>query len=279
MSYDKLNLQSSQIADYYRCPRMWYYKYKLNKVTAGNSHAIDRGSAFHYMMEHHYKDGEDVDGMISFIKHGYPELSEEAILEGYMMFTSYLNHYQDKDEYEFHVIDDKPAIELEFKIELSPTINFFGKFDAIMVRNSKLYAWDYKTTGSYLSGNFFDKYELAYQTFVYSWAAKEIFGDKMSGFVIDAISCPKSKNINFARRFFPFLIVVDEFLEELYETTQYIEANLDNEEAFSHNYTSCAFQFGRKCTFAPVCMAPKERRQDILESGLYSDNKPIYDFE
>lgn len=273
-----LNLQSSQIATFMRCPRLWYYSFVLWRQPA-SSNALLKGSAFHYCAEHYYKDGIDIhsDDMFQYLMEKYPEC-EEFIPEAILMFQNYLKHYEN-DEYDWYIIDGKPAIELECKIELTDSINFFLKFDGIKERAGKLYAWDYKTTSGYLNDYYFNKYELAYQTFAYSWAARELFDDAMAGFVIDAIASPKSKKTKFARRFFPFLTMVDEFIDELTRTAEFIQNHMHDEEYFMHNYTSCAFQFGSKCKFSDVCMAPKERRHDILMSNLFEDAKPIYDFE
>lgn len=271
-----LNLQSSQIADFHRCPRMFYYRYVLWRDRKGGG-ALLKGSAFHYIAEHYYKDNISLENMYMYILEKYPEC-EEFIPEALVMFQNYLVKYED-DEYDWFMIDGEPAIELECKIELTDTINYFLKFDGIKERNGKLIAWDYKTSSGYLNDYYFNKYELAYQTFAYSWAARELFPDDMTGFMIDAVSSPKSKNTQFARRFFPLLVMVDEFIAELTRTAEWIQDHIDDEDNFDHNYTSCAMQFGSKCMYSDVCMAPKERRREILMSGLYSDNKPIYDFQ
>jgi hypothetical protein len=256
---------------------MWYYSFVRWRQYASSSAALLKGSAFHYCAEHFYKDNIPLEKMYEYLMEHYPEC-EEYIPEAILMFSNYLSHYAD-DEYEWYEIDGKPAIELECKIELTPTINYFLKFDGIKQRGSKLVAWDYKTTSGYLNDTFFNKYELAYQTFAYSWAARELFQDSMSGFMIDAISSPKSKNTKFARRFFPFLTMVDEFIDELTRTAEWIQDHMEDEDYFMHNYVSCAAQYGRKCQFSDVCMAPKSRRESILMSSLYTDSKPIYDFE
>lgn len=260
-----------------RCPRMWYYKYVYWRKAAGSSPALLKGSAFHYCAEHYYKDEVPIDDMYIHLLELYPECSE-FIPEAILMFTNYLSHYDD-DGYDWHEIEGKPAIELECKIQLTDSINFFLKFDGIKQRGNKLIAWDYKTTSSYLTDSFFNKFELAYQTFAYSWAARELFHESMGGFMVDAISSPKSKNTKFARRFFPFLPMVDEFIDELTRTAEWIQDHIHDEEYFSHNYVNCAVQFGRKCQFADVCMTPKGRRQSVLMSALYEDATPIYDFE
>ncbi len=276
---EHLNLQSSQITTFMECPRKWYYQYHLWRDVPP-THAMQRGTCFHYMCEIHFREGIEVKDLADYIAEHEPDLVR-FIPEMLPAFIMYLEHYKDSDYY-FHEVDGTPAIELEVKIELADDISYWMKFDSMRQRNGKIYLFDWKVTSAYLNDWFFQKFELATQTFAYSWAARELFGDDVEGFFIDAIRVPKegkSGKIDFQRKFFPLVGMMDEFVSETCRTGRWILDHIDDEDNFEHRWTGCINKYGRKCQYADVCLAKPERRESILNSGLYTSNVPIYDFE
>jgi hypothetical protein len=237
---------------------------------------MQRGTCFHYLCEIHYRDGIETNQLAAYVEAHEPDLIK-YMPEIFPAFLLYQEQFK-RSEYDFYIVDGKPAIELEVKIEMTPEIDFWMKFDSIRERNGKLYLFDWKVTGSALTDWFFQKFELAVQTYTYSWAAKELFGDQVAGFFIDAVMINKAGKIGFQPKYFPLVSVLDEHISETVRLGQWIIDHIDDENNFEHRRTGCITKYGRKCQYADVCTAPPHRRESILQSGLYVDNSPIYDF-
>lgn len=272
-----LNLQSSQLTTFYECPRKWYYNYHLWRGIKPND-AMKRGSCFHQMAEFYFKDKIELTMMREAISDYSEECGENLIDffgEVFPVFIAYLPHYE-RSDYEIIEVDGKPAVELEFKLELTDSINYRGKFDSIRRRGNKLFIFDWKVTSMSLTNWFFQKFELGPQNFSYSFTGKECFTD-LNGFFIDAIQIKNEKH-DFKMQYFPLVNMLDEFIAEVIRIGEWINAHIDNEDYFEHRYTACINRYNRKCEFADVCLCAPARRKNVLYSDLYEDVKPIYDF-
>ena len=274
---DKLNLQSSQLTTFMACPRKWYYQYHCWRGIPPNA-AMKKGSCFHLMAELYYKDGvalADLRDAVAARSGNQQENLLPYFGECLPAFIEYLIVYE-KSPYKIVEIDGAPAVELEFKLELTDRINYRGKFDSLRERNGKFYIVDWKVTAAALTDWYFRSFELGPQNFSYSFTGKECF-DNLDGFFIDAIQIKNGKHA-FAMKYFPILSMLDEFVAETIRTGEWILEHIDNEDFFEHRYTGCINKYNRKCEYADVCLASPARREYILQSDLYVSNVPIYDF-
>jgi len=270
---NELHLQSSQMTTFMQCPRKWYYTYAKWRSIPPNA-AMQKGTCFHLLCELHFKDNIAFEDLSAAVEERNPELCVH-LAETLPALLHYKAHYSDSP-YTFVELDGETAIELEFKIALTDSIFYHGKFDSLRERDGKQYIFDWKVTKMSPTDWYFKPFQQAYQTFSYSFAARECFSD-CNGFFIDAIQI-KNGSHNFARRYFPLLNIYDEFVAELIRTGEWIQQHLHDENYFEHRYTACVSKYGSLCEFAPVCTSRPDARPDILASDLYVDNKPIYDF-
>jgi hypothetical protein len=279
-----LHLQSSQMNTFMECPRKWFYEYHLWRGVKATPPMV-KGTVFHLCGELFYKDGvafEDLSEAVADIEaqkralnpNNYEQYTPHLV-EVLPAFLQYRAKY-DQDPYEWYVHEGKIAIELEFKMELAEGIYYHGKFDGLRVRDGKLYIFDWKVTSMALTDWYFKKFEMCYQTFSYSFTGKTYFPD-LNGFFIDGIQIKNGAH-TFCRKYFPLLGMFDEFVAELIRTAEWIQDHIHDENYFEHRYTACVNKYNKLCPFSDVCTANERSRKGILMSGLYVDNKPIYDF-
>jgi hypothetical protein len=234
-----------------------------------------KGTVFHFCGELHF--GEEqipLNELHDEVISRCPEYSQ-FMPEVMPAFFNYCAKYNN-DDYTFAQIDNKPAVELEFQIELTPTIIYHGKLDQLRERSGKKYIFDWKVTSMALTDWYFKKFEMCYQTFSYSFTGRQCF-DELDGFFIDAVQIKNGAHA-FARKYFPLSPMYNEFVAELIRTGEWMQEHLHDENYFEHRYTSCINKYNKLCEYAPVCTSSPARREAILASQLYVDNKPIYDF-
>jgi hypothetical protein len=104
----------------------------------------------------------------------------------------YVDHYKD-DPTKTHILETgKPALELTFKLEietLTPRGEPYlltGHMDRLVQYGDDLFVMDRKTTGSALSGYFFDRFTPDNQMSLYTFAARVVYDVPVSGVIIDA---------------------------------------------------------------------------------------------
>jgi len=265
-------LQSSQLSCFYECPRKWVYQYGRMR-TRPPSMAMEAGSTFHNLCENHLKKGIPLESLYDSLDENRQEFYEVI----FPVFLGWLKK-DEKSGYITHTINGEKAIEVEFSIQLSPNVEYRGKVDRIAEKSGSLYFLDWKYTSSYLSDSFFNKFEISPQVLSYSYLGKTVFPG-LDGFIIDAASRTKSGTVAYEKRYFPLLPVMDEFMGEVLAIAEFMEENLDNEEAFFHNRCSCMTKYNSRCLFYDVCLTKPSSRERILMSDLYVTNQLIYDEE
>jgi hypothetical protein len=236
---------------------------------------MQRGTTFHLICELFYKDNIRFEDLADYVTEHHPELAVH-LAECLPAFLHYRARYGD-DPYTFVEIDGKAAIEIEFKIELAEGLYYHGKFDSLRERDDKQYIFDWKMTSMSPTDWYFRPFQQSYQTFSYSFAARECF-DSCNGFFIDCVSAKNGKH-QFARKYFPLLNIYDEFVAELIRTGEWIQQHMHEENYFEHRYNNCVSKYGQLCPYAGVCTSKPERREAILASDLYVDTHPIYCFD
>jgi hypothetical protein len=271
-----LRLSATQLTTFTECPRKWYYNYHLRRCRPSSS-AMARGSCFHKIFELYYGDKMDHDEVVMAIMNDHPELAEH-LAECMPAF----HYWQSQNTTpNFVQIDGKDAIEQEFALQLEDDVLVRGKIDYIHQMGNRAYITDLKCTGMYLSPYYFSQFELGFQSMLYSYVGnnffdEETYGFKIEGFMIDAIMMRKNSNVKCERSFYPLLPNLDEFIDEIYRTANFIKTHLpEGEGAFEHRWTSCTNKYG-KCPYFDVCKAPKEIRDRLLNLEEFTDYVPIY---
>lgn len=163
------------------------------------------------------------------------------------------------------------------------TIYVTGKIDMIVKRNGNCWLLDHKTT-SIGGPSFFDEFQTSTQFKGYKWAAQKIIGQPIAGIIINALMCRKPKadgttNYTFERNQIP---IHDDHVDEwqnTFLTTVYtfIQQHVDQEQfnspeqSFPMNTPWCKGKYGT-CPFFDVCTLRPYQREQMIYSGLYTDN-------
>ena len=264
-----LAMSSTQLSTFYECERKWFLTY-VKRRTKPQSDAMRKGSLFHRIFELYFRDNMSLDDIIEKVRDDHQDWAH--MLPVVMpLFFFYLEKNKKK---EFVLINDKPAIELEFTLELAEDFILRGKIDYIQQIGSKKYITDIKVTSMSLTDWYFMQFELGVQPMLYSYVGEE-FLSGIEGFMIDGVMHSKAGKIDNNQQFFPLLGNREEFISEVCAIGSYVNANIQDESAFPHRYTSCIGKYG-KCNFFDVCRAPKHRQEAILMSDDFIDYVSIY---
>lgn len=155
--------------------------------------------------------------------------------------------------------DGQPAVELSFKLPVDNDIIFSGHLDRLVSYADTLYIQDQKTTGTTISGRFFDGFNPDTQMSMYTFAGRSIFNLPVRGVMIDAVQIA----VGFSRYERGFTFRADDQLQEWYDGAMHtIETarHAAQQNYFPMNASSCG-NFGG-CEFRHMCSkAPSVREQ------------------
>lgn len=160
-----LEIDSSKIADYLRCPRRYFYRHILGWQTDSPNINLVFGEAWHRAKEHIFINGVDnkaiEDAMICFLDYYREYFGEANDLDNVPKdpgsalnaLLLYAKMYGDpRDEYVVVPISGKPATEIYGTVPIGDKRILHFRLDAITQRikeNSGLIrVWDHKTSGS-----------------------------------------------------------------------------------------------------------------------------------
>lgn len=177
----------------------------------------------------------------------------------------YLTEFGPNDTTEIVTVDGKPGVELSFSIPLSDEIIYCGHIDRLVKFGEEIYAMDQKTSGSTISKNFFNGFDPDYQMSGYSFAGSVIFGQQVSGVIIDAVQIA----VGFSEYSRGFVHKSKPNLAEWRETTTMLieRAREDTRnDSFLPNYTACDKYGG--CQFRKVCSRIPEHRKNALAADF-----------
>ena len=287
-------LDSSQISTFLECPRLWYYKYKLNRRPSGSKLALNKGTLMHDLLELYYMDPSpartgallaalvkclDEKTIQPFLDLGLPttltfqELAEDSdFLAVALRFTDYTVRYMSSDFKVAKSPSGATATELGFSkiLHESETDRFIleGRIDLLIDLGESLknqIAWvDHKTQKMaidlYQHSPQFRTYDL-----VLNWNSPTI-GYGMINYVglQDKLN-PRS----FRRDLITFQPHQREewrdYLVNVFRSVAETMAQLPPDP--TPNFKSCAGPFGSNpCDFAPVCEAPDSQKLMTLKS-------------
>jgi len=154
------------------------------------------------------------------------------------------------------------------------TIFWTGKIDAFMKEGRSIWVMDHKTSS--IKGNtYYDNFELSHQTIGYTWAAEQILGEPVQGFLLNLIINRKPTKSGTGREFdrrkyfYPryridewphdTLAVIDDMIHRLMQGV------------FPPARAWCTGKYG-KCPYFDVCCGPPDTRMAVLHSSAFEDN-------
>jgi hypothetical protein len=155
--------------------------------------------------------------------------------------------------------DGKPAVEHSFQLDVDDGIVLCGHLDRLVEYAGDVYVQDQKTTGSTITARFFNAFNPDTQMSLYTFAGKAIFGNPVSGVMIDAAQIA----VGFTRFERGFTFRDEASLNEWYDDAMWhihkaITATKENH--FPKNASSCNNYGG--CEFRHICSrAPSVRKQ------------------
>lgn len=171
-----------------------------------------------------------------------------------------------------------PAVERSFIVELNDDIVYSGHIDRIVAYDDHVFVQDQKTTGSTVSTNYFQKYDLDIQMSGYTYASRIALAPNVKGVMIDAAQIA----VGFSRFQRGFTYRTEAQLNEWFsvslntinlarEVTKRWR-DTDNIDWFVPNFTACGNYGG--CPFAEICSKPPSLRKQFLTSNYSRRHHP-----
>lgn len=153
-------------------------------------------------------------------------------------------------------------------------VQWSGKID-ILATNGDSQKWvvDHKTSS--MGGvTFFNDFMIGQQTHGYKWAAEEILGEPVAGFILNALLIRKptktGKGIEFDRRVYHYSPEsVLEWKADMLQTVENFVHALTT-DSFPKYTSWCMGKYGA-CPYHDVCTLPAEQRRFMLFSDQYSN--------
>jgi hypothetical protein len=295
-----LRIDSSTLDKYKKCPRAWDYYHNQKRESAGWRSGLQFGICMHAALALKYK---YPNGAVPRPE-GAPwsvEFSQQDIMERFFSTAQFppddyrtlnyaqevLRAYNAQYPYEPFVIPDPPEahVEVAFERELGSfwsrhpggdetliRVLWSGRFDLLTEwAGEELWTVDHKTSSRGGAG-YFNEYPVSTAQIGYVWAAEEIYGRPIRGFMINALFVRKitksGQGITFERQ--KFTVTEEQIAEWKINTLNKIRiAYHDN--LYVPNETQCVGRYG-PCEYLDVCTQCHANRPGILSSNLY---KPV----
>ena len=174
-------LDSSQIADYQRCPMKWFLRYSLGiekKRTDEREADREFGKRVHLFLEKYYKK-EEVD--LNEIWSTYFQGNEKhKTTEGGLFLCKNFPKFLERIDSQFETI----AVEIKDEVKLSDNMSVVVKLDRLVKNQDNIYIVEYKTTSSIYQG-YFSRYLIDGKSTAYVNYVKEKYG-QCSGIILIA---------------------------------------------------------------------------------------------
>jgi hypothetical protein len=166
--------------------------------------------------------------------------------------------------------DGEPCLEQRFEVPFgNGEYRFSGRIDKVVQLEGKLYLCDVKTTKTTLNSNYFGNFMPNNQVFSYLWAAREVLGLDVAGFIIDAVQT----GVHFTRFDRSVYNVPTDLIMEWYKDAMHTldtSTNYFNKQYYPADFTACNNYGG--CRFKEVCSASPDRRNLFLDNDF--DKQP-----
>lgn len=253
-----LSADASQVSDFMRCPRLWYYKYirnieppQIQYVKDGEVKAssISKGTMFHALLDNYYKSmpGDSVsianNTVLRYLKENpdldIPNKEQQAIIKRFYEYASYYR----TSEFQPMVVNGVPQVEVGFTVELLNNDQYYfmleGRID--LITDKEIFV-DHKT-----QSRAYDYYQFSPQFLTYALASELSMG------CINYISLANVINKDSFRR--PCVTYSQElkaqWKEKLIKIFKRMAGCIVNNE-FEMNESSCQGNFGI-CKYSELC--------------------------
>lgn len=255
-----------------KCPRKYDFAMRRHRRHSGvTAPALAYGTAWHKMMEIHYRTGgldQDLVFMAlhkSWEDHGKAD-DHRTVDRCWMEYENYVKHYGLPADEEAQTVGfpETPLVEISANVIWPGGAHAYaGKLDRIILHQGQYYVEDHKTT-TRMGDYYFKQFELSNQMMGYVWIARKLYPSiKVAGVRING-HCVLTKSSKFRRQTISFS---DDRLEEWAENYnnwigKITQAYVNND--FPGNYSECDGKY-RQCEYAEVCSLPPRFRDQSLE--------------
>jgi hypothetical protein len=275
---------ASALKDWEKCPRYYQYRW-IDRLTGEESVHLTFGSHYAWALMRYWQlraegaDREEArDAVVAaLLKRTWersndpdepgrpwtPDPAAKSYKDRWTLirtFVWYLDEF--RDDLPIYTVEDRPAVETQFRIAVDDGNAFVGTLDRVVLYDEHPWVMDQKTTGGYLSPQYFEHYHLDTQMSMYTWAGQAVFPDPVRGVIIDAVQIQAGGSI-FGRG---LTMRTKSQLEEWYdEAMGNIEAarHATRERKFPRNTQSCDKYGG--CLYREICKAAPEVRKTIIK--------------
>ncbi len=170
----------------------------------------------------------------------------------------------------YHLKNGKPAVELSFALDLTPSIVYCGHLDRVVTMANHLYIMDQKTTGGTVGSFFFDLFSPDNQMSGYAFAGQAVLHSPVRGVIIDAAQI----TVNFTRfergittrskdQLEEWVNGITRFISRFQEDSEYAG---EEEQKWTQNPNACGYYAG--CEFRILCRKSPKVRENYIASDF-----------
>lgn len=251
--------------DFYRCPRLYYYRHILGLVSAGVSPALQFGSLLHAALEVWYTTRDPVATLTAVDEYeDFTEPDDDHRTRGRARVTiaEYIELFHEESL-------QMLLTETPFDLEDSDGFRYGGVMDGLVMWHGKLWALDHKSTARG-GETFWDQFFMSPQMTGYTWAASSLHGKKVMGALVNQILIHRNKkpaHEQFNRRSFMYSEgQIAEWKDQVCHNYRLIH-QCQQADHFPTQWHGCVNKYG-KCAFYNVCRSPEKSRPALLEKDF-----------
>lgn len=265
-------LDNTALTLFMKCPRKYDFAMRQHRRNMGRpTPAIAYGTAWHKMLELHYKFGGDADLVSLGLQKAWEDHGKaddhRTMERAWLEYQRYVERYGPPDQEDAKTVGfpENPLVEISANVTWEGAAHAYaGKIDRIVELQGQYYVEDHKTT-SRMGDYYFKQFELSNQMMGYVWIARKLFPSiKVAGVRINA-HCVLKRDSKFARNIISFS---DDRLEEWAQNYSHWVEQLQHaysRDRFPGNYSECDGKY-RFCEYGDVCSMPPHLRERVLEA-------------
>ena len=265
---------ASALTDWLKCPRYYSYRWLYNLTEIEESPHLRFGSIFAEALLVFYKERalgaareEAIRHSVRFALRASLGWNSDHNLKNRFTLIRTLVWYFEEYADDLPVYSDinGPAVERTFRIEIDGGNALVGTLDRVVVYSDAIWIVDQKTPGSSLGPHYFRDWDLSDQMFNYTFAGQMLFGEAISGVIIDAAQIAVGFT-RFGRS--PTYRTKSQLAEWYDETMLHIEdaQRAARESRFPRRLTSCGMYGG--CAFRNICAKSPESRKNFIAGSF-----------